>query len=57
VLWAQLPFFDVCVANVPYNISSPIVFKLLQVRRTSLTAAGRRGEIPRMLTVAGALWR
>ena len=23
------PFFDVCVANVPYQISSPLVFKLL----------------------------
>lgn len=31
-LKVQLPFFDVCVANVPYNISSPIVFKLLQHR-------------------------
>eukprot|EP01065_Artemidia_motanka_P037819 TRINITY_DN46729_c0_g1_i1.p1 TRINITY_DN46729_c0_g1~~TRINITY_DN46729_c0_g1_i1.p1 ORF type:complete len:326 (+),score=105.47 TRINITY_DN46729_c0_g1_i1:65-1042(+) len=26
----QLPFFNVCVANVPYAISSPLVFKLLQ---------------------------
>eukprot|EP00123_Amoebidium_parasiticum_P013346 comp21905_c0_seq1/m.31447 comp21905_c0_seq1/g.31447 ORF comp21905_c0_seq1/g.31447 comp21905_c0_seq1/m.31447 type:complete len:310 (-) comp21905_c0_seq1:551-1480(-) len=25
----DLPFFDVCVANVPYQISSPLVFKLL----------------------------
>jgi len=25
----HLPFFDVCVANVPYQISSPLVFKLL----------------------------
>lgn len=25
----ELPPFDVCVANVPYQISSPIVFKLL----------------------------
>lgn len=25
----QLPFFDICVANLPYQISSPIVFKLL----------------------------
>ncbi|XP_076808417.1 putative dimethyladenosine transferase [Clavelina lepadiformis] len=24
-----LPFFDVCIANLPYQISSPIVFKLL----------------------------
>ena len=32
VLKADLPFFDVCVANVPYNISSAIVFKLLAHR-------------------------
>ncbi|OAF64558.1 hypothetical protein A3Q56_07733 [Intoshia linei] len=25
----DLPYFDVCVANLPYQISSPIVFKLL----------------------------
>jgi len=25
----ELPYFDVCVANLPYQISSPIVFKLL----------------------------
>jgi len=25
----ELPFFDVCVANMPYQISSPFVFKLL----------------------------
>jgi len=29
VLKHDLPFFDVCVANLPYQISSPIVFKLL----------------------------
>ena len=23
------PFFDICVANTPYQISSPLVFKLL----------------------------
>eukprot|EP00742_Colponemidia_sp_Colp-10_P002016 GILJ01002153.1.p1 GENE.GILJ01002153.1~~GILJ01002153.1.p1 ORF type:complete len:318 (-),score=48.54 GILJ01002153.1:271-1176(-) len=28
----ELPFFDVCVANVPYQISSPLVFKLLAHR-------------------------
>lgn len=28
----QLPFFDVCVANLPYQISSPFVFKLLAHR-------------------------
>ena len=29
VLSVELPFFDVCVANIPYQISSPLVFKLL----------------------------
>lgn len=29
VLKADLPYFDVCVANMPYQISSPFVFKLL----------------------------
>lgn len=29
VLRKDLPFFDVCVANLPYQISSPFVFKLL----------------------------
>jgi len=28
----DLPYFDACVANVPYQISSPIVFKLLAQR-------------------------
>ncbi|XP_054152618.1 probable dimethyladenosine transferase [Oppia nitens] len=29
VLHKELPFFDVCVANLPYQISSPFIFKLL----------------------------
>ncbi|XP_011499710.1 PREDICTED: probable dimethyladenosine transferase [Ceratosolen solmsi marchali] len=29
VLKINLPFFDLCVANIPYQISSPLVFKLL----------------------------
>ena len=29
---AELPYFDVCVANIPYQISSPLVFKLLSHR-------------------------
>ena len=24
-----MPYFDLCVANIPYNISSPLTFKLL----------------------------
>lgn len=29
VLKTDLPFFDICLANLPYQISSPFVFKLL----------------------------
>lgn len=32
VLKSNLPFFDICVANLPYQISSPFVFKLLEHR-------------------------
>eukprot|EP00624_Nannochloropsis_granulata_P001369 evm.model.NODE_16645_length_15759_cov_30.505997.3 len=32
VLKVALPFFDVCVANIPYQISSPLLFKLLAHR-------------------------
>lgn len=32
VLKTSLPYFDLCVANIPYQISSPIVFKLLSHR-------------------------
>ncbi len=38
-LQADLPYFDVCVSNTPYQISSPLTFKLLQQRplfRTSV---------------------
>ncbi|SCV73238.1 BQ2448_7163 [Microbotryum intermedium] len=28
----DLPYFDVCISNTPYQISSPIVFKLLSQR-------------------------
>lgn len=38
ILKTDLPYFDVCVANVPYNISSAIVFKLL-VHRPLFRAA------------------
>ncbi|CAD5187527.1 ribosomal RNA small subunit methyltransferase-like [Musa acuminata AAA Group] len=29
VLKCELPYFDICVANIPYQISSPLTFKLL----------------------------
>ncbi|EPX72524.1 18S rRNA dimethylase [Schizosaccharomyces octosporus yFS286] len=30
VVKTDLPYFDVCVSNTPYQISSPLVFKILQ---------------------------
>lgn len=38
VLKMDLPYFDVCVANIPYQISSPLTFKLL-AHRPSFRAA------------------
>lgn len=32
VIKADLPYFDICVSNTPYQISSPLVFKLLAHR-------------------------
>ena len=34
VMTVELPFFDICVANIPYQISSPLVFKLLSHQPT-----------------------
>jgi 18S rRNA (adenine1779-N6/adenine1780-N6)-dimethyltransferase len=28
----EWPFFDLCIANLPYQISSPVIFKLLAHR-------------------------
>ncbi|XP_057519206.1 ribosomal RNA small subunit methyltransferase [Amaranthus tricolor] len=33
VLKCDLPYFDICVANIPYQISSPLVFKLLDINQ------------------------
>ena len=32
VLKCDLPYFDICAANIPYQISSPLTFKLLSHR-------------------------
>lgn len=32
VMRVPLPYFDVCVANIPYQISSPLTFKLMSHR-------------------------
>jgi 18S rRNA (adenine1779-N6/adenine1780-N6)-dimethyltransferase len=31
-LKVELPYFDVCISNTPYQISSPLTFKLLQTK-------------------------
>ncbi|KAK9389529.1 S-adenosyl-L-methionine-dependent methyltransferase [Lipomyces mesembrius] len=33
VIKADLPYFDICISNTPYQISSPLVFKLLNLPR------------------------
>ncbi|GJJ15032.1 hypothetical protein Clacol_009306 [Clathrus columnatus] len=35
---ADLPYFDVCISNTPYQISSPLVFRLLSHRPICRTA-------------------
>ena len=35
---AELPYFDVCISNTPYQISSPLVFRLLSHRPLFRTA-------------------
>ena len=32
IMKIDLPYFDICVANIPYSISSPLTFKLLSHR-------------------------
>lgn len=38
VIKADLPYFDVCVSNTPYQISSPLTFKLLNHKPLFRTA-------------------
>jgi 18S rRNA (adenine1779-N6/adenine1780-N6)-dimethyltransferase len=37
VIKTELPYFDVCISNTPYQISSPLVFKLLGLPRPPRT--------------------
>lgn len=37
VIKTELPYFDVCISNTPYQISSPLVFKLLATSPTPRT--------------------
>lgn len=55
VLKMDLPYFDLCVANIPYNISSPLIFKLLSHRPMfrSATIMFQREFAMRMVASAG----
>ena len=46
VMKVQLPYFDICVANIPYQISSPLTFKLL----------AQRCAAPWSSLAAGSVW-
>jgi 18S rRNA (adenine1779-N6/adenine1780-N6)-dimethyltransferase len=50
----QLPFFDVCVANVPYQISSGITFKLLTHRFRCAVLMFQREFALRLLAQPGS---
>lgn len=56
---ADLPYFDVCISNTPYQISSPLVFKLLSHRpiiRTSVLMFQREFALRLCASPSSALW-
>lgn len=56
---ADLPYFDVCISNTPYQISSPLVFKLLSHRpiiRTSVLMFQREFALRLVAAPGTKLW-
>ncbi|KAJ9095840.1 Dimethyladenosine transferase [Naganishia adeliensis] len=56
---ADLPYFDVCISNTPYQISSPLVFKLLSHRpiiRTAVLMFQREFALRLCATPGTSLW-
>src|SRR5688572_11254425 len=53
-LKVPLPHFDVCVANVPYQISSPLTFKLLCGRFRCAVLMFQREFAQRMVAKPGS---
>ncbi|KAJ9108741.1 Dimethyladenosine transferase [Naganishia friedmannii] len=56
---AELPYFDVCISNTPYQISSPLVFKLLSHRpiiRTAVLMFQREFALRLCATPGSNLW-
>ncbi|KAI0720500.1 rRNA adenine dimethylase [Cerioporus squamosus] len=56
---ATLPYFDVCISNTPYQISSPLVFRLLSHRplfRVAILMFQREFATRLVATPGSALW-
>lgn len=56
---AELPYFDVCVSNTPYQISSPLIFRLLSHRplfRTAILMFQREFALRLVAQPGSALW-
>ncbi|KAI0668918.1 rRNA adenine dimethylase [Trametes maxima] len=56
---ATLPYFDVCISNTPYQISSPLVFRLLSHRplfRVAVLMFQREFATRLVATPGSALW-
>ncbi|KAL1939012.1 hypothetical protein VTO73DRAFT_11165 [Trametes versicolor] len=56
---AELPYFDVCISNTPYQISSPLVFRLLSHRpifRVAVLMFQREFATRLVATPGSALW-
>ncbi|KDN37922.1 putative rRNA (adenine-N6,N6-)-dimethyltransferase [Tilletiaria anomala UBC 951] len=55
----ELPYFDVCISNTPYQISSPLVFKLLSHRplfRVAILMFQREFALRLLARPGSALW-
>jgi len=56
---ADLPYFDVCISNTPYQISSPLVFRLLSHRpicRVAILMFQREFALRLVATPGTAVW-
>jgi 18S rRNA (adenine1779-N6/adenine1780-N6)-dimethyltransferase len=56
---ADLPYFDVCISNTPYQISSPLVFRLLSHRplfRVAILMFQREFALRLVASPSTALW-
>ncbi|KAI0270476.1 S-adenosyl-L-methionine-dependent methyltransferase [Gloeopeniophorella convolvens] len=56
---AELPYFDVCISNTPYQISSPLIFRLLSHRplfRVAILMFQREFALRLAAAPGSALW-